>query len=69
MASTTDGNPANQELADVNVGELLKTRLENSLPRVLWVPIFYGACVPVAVVGGFLWMVFWAGMPWTGFGG
>lgn len=70
MASTSEERTANQEEPpDLNVGKLVKTRLEESLPRVLWLPLFYGVYVPLTVVGSFSWSVFWMGMPWTGFGG
>ncbi|WP_232701828.1 hypothetical protein [Halobacterium wangiae] len=70
MASTAEETTIDQEdPPDLNVGELVKGRLEKSLPRVLWIPLFYGVYMPLAVVTGFSWIVFWAGMPWTGFGG
>lgn len=70
MAPTTDKLATNRDaLSEVDVTQLVKGRLADSLPRMLWVPLFYGVYVPLSFVGGVSWRLLWMGMPWTGFGG
>ena len=70
MANDIEKKEINMEDAlELDIDKLVKARLKHSLPRIFWAPIFYGVYVPLAVVVGVLWIAFWKGMPWTGFGG